>query len=100
MYALLEQASERADDLGAEAGENDRAVTVVYRVYSPDGKYALLFDNEPQLVTEAVDTIRGTFKDVIVQVVCAVNTLPGEQAPVELKLYINKLVFHEALLKR
>ena len=95
LYSLLERASERAAGLGAKIEQNDRAVTVVYRVYSPDGKYAWLIDDEPGLVTEAVDTIRGTIRDVLVQVVCAVNTLPGEQVPVELKLYINKLVFHE-----
>ena len=96
LYSLLERASERAAGLGGKIEEqNNRAVTVVYRVYSPEGKYALLIDDEPELVSKAVETIRGTLRDVLVQVVCAVNTLPGEQVPVELKLYINKLVFHQ-----
>ena len=95
LYSLLERASERSAGLGAKIEQNGRAVTVVYRVYSPEGKYAVLIDDEPELVSKAVETIRGTLRDVLVQVVCAVNTLPGEQVPVELRLYINKLVFHE-----
>ena len=45
------------------------------------------------LVTKAAETIALSPNDVLVQVVCALNTLPGEQAPVELKLYVNRLIY-------
>jgi hypothetical protein len=95
LYALLKRASDRAAGLNCKPGENGRAVTVVQRVYNPKTKQAILIDDEPALLKKAAETISRTTMDVIVQAVAAVNTLPEEQVPVEMKLYLNRLVYHE-----
>ena len=41
----------------------------------------------------AVDAIASGFHDALVQVVRAGNTIAGEQAPVEFRLYLNNLVY-------
>lgn len=91
LYSLLELASDKATKDGAKQGDNGRSVVVVVRVVK--GRESIILDNEPDYVNEAINTISTAPMDVLVRVVCAVNTLPDEQVPVELKLYINKQVY-------
>ena len=95
LYKLLEEASDRAAGINCRVGENGRAVTVVHYVYIPEKKQAILIDDEPELVKNAIETISSATMHVVVQVVAALNTLPQDHAPVELKLYLNRLVYHE-----
>jgi len=91
LYSLLEMASDKAEKAGAKRGENDRAVVVVFPVVNK--KVAILVDDEPDNVNRAIATISSSRVDVLVRVVCAVNTLPDEQVPVELRLYFNDIVY-------
>ena len=96
LYSVLQQASQNVTKLGAKPGDNGRAVTVVYREIrqSLGRKYAVLvIDQEPKFIDMALERIGSSLQDVLVQVVAAVNTLPGEQVPVELRLYVNYLVY-------
>mgnify|MGYP005837680875 CR=1 FL=1 len=93
IYSLLDRAGTAAERLGARAPDDrSRAVTVVYRQFVSK-EHAVLVVNEPELIDKAIDTIVRSPMDVVVQMVCAVNTLPGEQVPVELRLWLNKLVY-------
>lgn len=87
LYSLLDLASEKAESLGAKLGANGRAV--VLRGIAIFGRVT----TEDDLIRGAADTISTSPLDVIVQVVCSVNSVEGEQAKVELQLYVNKLVF-------
>ena len=92
LYSLLETASQKAQDAGAIIGSNGRAVAVVYQqIVSAD--YALVIDDEETCVDMAARTISGSPEDVLIQVVCGMNTLAGEQVKVDLRLYLNRLVF-------
>lgn len=92
LYALLEKASKKAVEGGAKVGDNGRAVSVMY--WQMAGKdRALVIHDEYQCVDMAVKKIATSGADVMVQVVCGMNTLPDAQVPVELRLYVDELVF-------
>ena len=94
LYSLLDQASAKAIEGGAKAGDNGRAVTVMYR-QNADSSNALVNDNERECVDLAVSKIASANADVVVQVLCGMNTLPGSQVSVELRLYVNEQVFRK-----
>ena len=90
---LLTKASDKAEKLGAKDGSNGRAVSVVHRqVVSPNGD-VFYTEDEDKCIDMALDAILSTFDDTLVQVVCQRNTMVGEQAPVEIRLYINNLIY-------
>ena len=91
LISLLEKASEIAERRSARVGENGRAVNVIFRL--PNGSVSNL--PESVCLDYARDAIARSRTDALVQVVCAANTVAGEQAPVEFLLYTNKLVFAE-----
>jgi len=94
VFSLLESASLKAIKLGAANGDNDRAVAVVFR-QPVSGQYGVAISDERTCVEMAVRTIASGFQDALVQVVCARNSLVGEQTPVELRLYLNNLVYRK-----
>jgi uncharacterized protein (DUF3084 family) len=92
VYELLERASRKAIEGGAKAGDNGRAVNVIFRK-STGSEGVLLIGNESEWVGKAADKIASSDKDVLVQVVCGMSTLPDAQVPVELRLYLNEIAF-------
>jgi len=95
IFSLLETASDKAIELGAKVGNNQRAVQVIYLV---DSK-AYLGENE--CIEMALNTIasgRLQDSDALVQVICASNSIPGEQVSVELRLYLNNLIYPKGKL--
>lgn len=94
VHALLEQASTKALESGAKVGASGRAVNLRYRQLA-DKTHALFIEDEAICVGMAADKIATSDSDVLVQVVCGMNTLPSEQVPVELRLYVNELVFEK-----
>lgn len=92
LFALLERASKKAADSGAKLGKNDRAVSVMHWQMT-DKSRALVIEDEHKCVDLAVEKMGTSNRDVMVQVVCGMNTLPDAQVPVELRLYVNELVY-------
>lgn len=92
---LLETAGERAQKRGARPGSNGRAVSLVLR--SPKGA---VLEDETELDRRNVarDAIMLSKGPVLVQVICARNTVAGEQALVEFVVYPNSLVFRRGEL--
>lgn len=91
ILSLLGTASENANKRGVGIGQNGRAVRVVFR--QPDGRISDA--TEAECLDNARDAIWRSRTPVLVQVVCATNTVDGEQALVELLLYANKTIFRE-----
>jgi len=92
LYSILDSASDAAKKLGAGVGDNGRAVVVMFP------KVIGLGDKETERdriegVKEQIALSGLQNDDVIVQVICAENTLAGEQAPAWVTLYRNKIVF-------
>ncbi|MCL5102837.1 MAG: DUF3084 domain-containing protein [Armatimonadetes bacterium] len=88
LLSLLESASDKAKQLGAKVEpNNDRAV---FAIFPLDPEHAL---DESYCVRMARDAIVGSYQDALVQVVCARNTIAGEQVPVEFRLYLNNLIY-------
>ncbi len=97
LRTLLQVASERALKMGATKGANSRAVMVIFRrKISKDGVF-ILERNEALYIKQAADAIlkAGPHDQVLVQVICARNTLRNEWIPVELRLYPNDVVFRQ-----
>lgn len=96
LRTLLQVASDRALKLGAFRGANSRAVSVIFRQKISES-LDYLMRNESLFITKAADAIlkAGPHDQVLVQVMCARNTLRNEQVPVELKLYPNDVVFRQ-----
>jgi uncharacterized protein (DUF3084 family) len=90
LMSLLERVGESAAIRGAGVGNNDHAVNLVFR--SPDGSVSDRMTERECLEVARASIVRSR-GDVLVQVVCARNTVAGEQAPVEFVLYPNGLVF-------
>ncbi|MGQ9454855.1 MAG: DUF3084 domain-containing protein [Armatimonadota bacterium] len=97
LFSLLDTASERALERGAAVGSNGRAVSVEFT--QPIGRdYVVHIENENtcvQMAAEAIAQIAFQPYDALVQVVCARNTLAGEQVRVKLVLYYNTLVYRK-----
>ena len=91
LFSLLKTASDRAEELGAAAGSNGRAVNVIFRNLATRE----VSDDESLCVEKAAQTIASSPYDTLVQVVCAINTVAGEQLPVEMVLYRNELVYRK-----
>lgn len=89
LVSLLKKASDIAEQRGAVQGDNGRAVTVVFR--SPDGR--TVETDESECLRLAAEAIAPARTDALVQVVCATNTVAGEQAIVELRLYVNNRIY-------
>ena len=96
VFSLLRVASSKAEKDGAVLGSNGRAVNVVYR-QNADDPYPLPL-LESSCVDLAVDLIGTSLHDVLVRVVCARNTLSGEQVPVELRFYVNSRAYRSGEL--
>lgn len=94
LMSLLDEAGERAEKIGAGKGSNGRAVNLIFRQML-NKEQVLVIDNELVNVSKAAETIASSPIDVLVQVVCTANTIRGEQAPVEIMLYLNKLVYRK-----
>jgi len=94
---ILNQASKRAEALGAPQGTNGRAVTLIFRQLIDQDKMVVT-DDEQTCIQMAVKAILDSNKDAMAQVVCARNAIAGEQVQVELKFYENKLVFRQGWL--
>jgi uncharacterized protein (DUF3084 family) len=96
LRTLLQVASDRALKMGAAKGSNSRAVSVMFRRKINDS-LDYLERNELLFIKQAADTIlkAGSHDQVLVQVMCARNTLRNEQVPVELKLYPNDVIFRQ-----
>jgi uncharacterized protein (DUF3084 family) len=94
LMLLLDEAGERVEKIGASKGSNGRAVNLIFRQML-NKKQVLVIDNESVNIPKAAETIASSPIDVLVQVVCAANTIRGEQVPVEIMLYLNKLVYRK-----
>ncbi|MCX6343702.1 MAG: DUF3084 domain-containing protein [Armatimonadetes bacterium] len=97
LKALLDAASEKAELLGAKKGSNKRAVALIYKQLI-DNDRMITSEDESNCIEMATETILGSFSEAMVQVVCAGNTIAGEQAPVEFRLYRNSQVFRSGRL--
>ncbi|MCE5313440.1 MAG: DUF3084 domain-containing protein [Armatimonadota bacterium] len=90
LFSILDTASTKAENEGAKIGENQRAVHVIYLIDSKS------YAGERECIEMAMNTIASSRlqdSDTLVQVVCANNTVAGEQVQVELRLYLNNLVY-------
>jgi hypothetical protein len=92
IISLLNLASGKAVGGHARAGENGRAVNLVYMPPSAKDVYDLK-QKEPECVDLVAQDIASSKSDVLVQVVCAMNALPDAQVPVEMRLYVNQQVY-------
>ncbi len=95
LYSLLTKAGARAETQGASPGKNGRAVNLVYRQLD-SGELRITNTDEKECLDAAQDLIgRSAYRGVpvLVQVLCASNSVEGEQVPVEMKFYTNGLVF-------
>lgn len=91
LQEVLRVASDKAEELGAKKGGNDRCVHLIFKQSFPQ----VVIDDEPTCLRLARKTILDNNANAFVQVVCANNTLIGEQAQVEFKLYVNDLVYKD-----
>lgn len=94
LFSLLDEASARAAKIGAGSGRNGRAVTLIFR-QPVSREYAVINEDETANVHRAAEAIAQSPTDALVQVVCARNSIQGEQVPVEFMLYINKIVYRK-----
>jgi uncharacterized protein (DUF3084 family) len=94
LNSILDSASERAKQLGAAVGANNRAVALVFRQPISD-EYAVYSENETANIERAAESIARSPIEALVQVICARNSLKDEQVQVELMLYFNKLVYRK-----
>ncbi|MHB9036863.1 MAG: hypothetical protein ACYC64_09355, partial [Armatimonadota bacterium] len=95
LFSILGDASAKAEKAGAKVGDNQRAVQVIYLIDSQS------YLGERECIEMALNTIAGSRlqgSDTLVQIVCARNTIAGEQTPVELRLYLNNLVYPKGKL--
>lgn len=97
LTALLTEASDKAEQLGAIPGSNNRSVALVYR-QTIDLDRVLVTDDESECLKMARDAILQSYSEALVQVVCMRNTIKGEQVPVEFRLYRNNQVFRDGRL--
>ncbi len=97
LKALLDAASTKAELLGAKKGDNKRAVALIYK-QSIDNDRMITSEDEANCIEMATEAILGSFSEAMVQVVCAGNTIAGEQVPVEFRLYRNNQVFRNGRL--
>ena len=97
LRTLLQVASDRALKMGATKGPNSRAVSVIFRRKLNENGVFILERNEALYIKQAADAIlkAGPHDQVLVQVICARNTLRNEWIPVELKLYPNDVIFRQ-----
>ncbi len=92
LMSLLSEAGDRAAKAGAAIGKGERAVKfIVKRPISATQE--VVDDDEAKNLRLATSMISQATVDVLAQVVCAENTVEGEQVPVEIILYPNKLVY-------
>jgi hypothetical protein len=95
VYSLLALAGSRAEKQGARVGDNGRAVNLVYRKLVTR-ELGVTVKDEDACVKMAVEAIAGSpYRQALVQVVCADNSVEPEQVPVEIRLWVNNLVFRE-----
>lgn len=94
LNSLLDSASEKAKQLGAAVGANNRTVALVFRQPISD-EYAVFSENETANIERAAESIARSPIDALVQVICARNSLKDEQVQVEIMLYFNKLVYRK-----
>lgn len=94
LQEALRRASDKAEELGAKKGDNDRCVHLIFKQSFPQ----VVIDDEPTCLRLARKTILNSTSNAIVQVVCANNTLIDEQAQVEFKLYVNDLIYKDGRL--
>lgn len=92
ILALLNQASEKVLAQHAKVGANGRAVNAIYYP-SPETDNALPNMNERDCFDYTARQIAASGSDVMVQVVCGMNALAGDQVPVELRLCVNRRVY-------
>ncbi|MEN6356324.1 MAG: DUF3084 domain-containing protein [Armatimonadota bacterium] len=90
LLSLLETVSRKAEKAGAKVGDNDRAVQVIFLL---DAQNYIGERECMDMAAGAIASGRLQSADALVQIVCAKNTVEGEQAPVELRLYLNNLVY-------
>ena len=97
LFSLLDTASENALKHGAGVGSNGRSVMVEFQ--QPITRdYAVRLENESACVQMAAEAIAQSAVQpfgALVQVLCARNSLAGEQVRVRLVLYYNNLVFRK-----
>jgi len=97
LFSLLDTASDIALKHGAGVGTSGRSVTVEFQ-QAITGEYAVRLENESacvQMAAEAIAQSAVQSFDALVQVLCARNSLAGEQVRVRLVLYYNNLVFRK-----
>ena len=97
LFSLLGVASEKAKKLGAGVGANGRAVAVEFQ-QAISKEYGVRLENESACVQMAAEAIAQSAlqpDDALVQVVCARNSLAGEQVHVRLVLYFNRPVYRK-----
>ncbi|MCE5322087.1 DUF3084 domain-containing protein [bacterium] len=90
LLSLLENLSQKAEKAGAKVGDNERAIQLIFLLDAQS------YIGERECIDMAASTIasgRLQNADALVQIVCARNTVEGEQVPVELHLYLNNLVY-------
>ena len=104
VVSLLETASAKAAEMGAINGPNNRAVNLIFRRVLTK-ELGVYNDDENECIKMAVEAIAQNAQQAMVQghapdqalvrVVCATNSISGEQVPVELMLYSNSLVYRK-----
>jgi hypothetical protein len=95
LLSLLETVSDKAEKAGAKVGDNQRAIQVVFLL---DAQSYIGERECMDMAASAIASGRLQSADALVQIVCARNTVEGEQVPVELRLYLNNLVYPKGKL--
>lgn len=93
LVSLLEEASVVAKSRGSVDGSNRRAVRLV--TVDPKGSVVEIDDEQESLNQWTQSILRRNQEGVLVQVMASGNTIAGEQAVVDFRIYRNKLAFKQ-----
>lgn len=97
IFSILQESSEKARKLGAIEGDNERTVKLIFR-QSVNREYGIVIQDERVCLEMAKNAVAKGMGDALIQVVCARNSIAGEQVPVEFRLYANNLVYSKGKL--
>ncbi|MCS7253760.1 MAG: DUF3084 domain-containing protein [Armatimonadota bacterium] len=97
IMAALEKLLDDADGLarrrGASAQNGERAVKIFGMLIKLPGQEEPVLFTEKDILNVVAENISETNDSVIVEVYAKRNSLPGEQVPIDIRLYRNQLVF-------
>ncbi|MCL6519192.1 MAG: DUF3084 domain-containing protein [Armatimonadetes bacterium] len=93
LVSLLNEASQRAETLGAKVGENGRAVEIYPKEIVSSNSGQRRFATEAENIDAVVDEISEGIGTVVVRLISADNAIEGETTLVDFVLNYNRLIY-------